>query len=57
MLEQLELWHDGQRLTAPLAELRRDRSLLAPRGIESAPLPGELAVILQALPDPLVMPR
>jgi hypothetical protein len=57
VLERLELWHDGQRLTAPLAELRRDRSLLAPRGLESAPLPGELAAILQALPDPLVMPK
>lgn len=53
----LELWHRGQRLTAPMALLRRDRSLEAPKGMESSPLPAELAAILAALPDPLVLPR
>lgn len=56
ILERLELWHRGQRLTAPLAELRRDRTLLAPHGMDAAPLPGELAAVLAALPDPLVFP-
>lgn len=57
VLERLELWHRGQRLLAPLAELRRDRTLIAPRGLESSPLPPELAAILAALPEPLVFPR
>lgn len=56
VLEQLEMWHRGQRLTAPVAELRRDRTLIAPRGMVSAPLPPELAAVLAALPDPLVLP-
>ncbi len=57
LLERLELWHQGQRLTAPLAELRRDRTLLAPRGMDSSPLPGEWAAVMAALPDPLNLPR
>lgn len=57
VLERLELWHRGQRLTAPLAELRRDRTLIAPRGMDSSALPPELAAVLAALPDPLVLPR
>lgn len=57
VLERLELWHRGQRLTAPVAQLRRDRSLIAPKGMDSAPLPGELAAVLAALPDPLVLPH
>ena len=50
LLDRLELWHRGQRLVAPVAELRRDRTLMAPRGIDSAPLPPELAAVLAALP-------
>ncbi len=57
VLERLELWHRGQRLTAPLAELRRDRTLITPRGMTSEALPAELAAVLGALPDPLVLPR
>lgn len=57
ILRQLELWHRGQRLTAAVAELRRDRTLIAPQGMSSAPLPGELAAVLAALPDPLVLPQ
>jgi hypothetical protein len=57
VLEQLEMWHRGQRLTAPVAEMRRDRTLIAPKGMTSAPLPPELAAVLAALPDPLVLPR
>ena len=56
VLEHLELWHRGQRLTAPVAELRRDRSLIA-KDMVSSPLPPELAAILAALPDPLILPR
>lgn len=56
-LVRLELWHQGQRLTAPIAELSRDRMLVAPEGLDSAPLPAECAAILAALPDPLVLPR
>jgi hypothetical protein len=55
-LRQLELWHRGSRMIAPIAELRRDRSLYAPEGCDSGPLPGELAAILAALPDPLRAP-
>jgi hypothetical protein len=57
MLSDLELWHRGQRLKAPMAELRRDRSLRVPKDMTSLPLPPELAAILAALPDPLVLPR
>lgn len=57
VLEHLEMWHRGQRLTAPVAELRRDRTLIAPRGLDSAPLPGELAAVMAALPDPLRLPQ
>ena len=57
LFEHLELWHRGQRLTAPLAEMRRDHSMIAPRGMDSAPLPPELAAVLAALPDPLTLPR
>ena len=55
--DALELWHRGQRLVAPTAELRQDKSLFAPKGIDSQPLPPELAAILSALPDPLKLPR
>lgn len=57
VLENLEMWNRGQRLTAQVVELRRDRSLMAPKGMDSSPLPPELAAILAALPDPLVLPR
>lgn len=57
VLENLEMWNRGQRLTAQVVELRRDRSLLAPKGMDSSPLPPELAAILAALPDPLILPR
>jgi hypothetical protein len=57
VLSNLEMWNRGQRLTAQVVELRRDRSLLAPKGMDSSPLPPELAAILAALPDPLVLPR
>ncbi len=57
VLERLELWHRGQRLTAPLAELRRDRTLVAPRGFSTEPLAGGPAASLRALPDPLPLPR
>lgn len=56
-LREVELWHRGQRLTAPLAEMRRDRTLIAPQGMATAPLPGELAAVLAALPDPLALPH
>ncbi len=51
ILQNLELWHRGQRLTAPVAELRRDRTLTAPKGMDSSPLAPELAALLAALPE------
>lgn len=57
VLENLEMWNRGQRVTAPVVELRRDRSLIAPKGMDSSPLPPELAAVLAALPDPLILPR
>jgi len=57
ILNNLEMWHHGQRLTAPVAELRRDRTMSTPQGMDSSPLPPELAAILSALPDPLLLPR
>lgn len=57
VLQDVELWHRGQRLTAAQAELRRDRTLIAPHGMATAPLPAELAAILAALPDPLPLPH
>ena len=57
VLSNVEMWHRGQRVTARGAELRRDRSLIAPQGMDSSPLPPELAAIMAALPDPLVLPR
>lgn len=57
VLENLEMWYRGQRLTAPVAELRRDRSLNCPKDSVLSALPPELAAVLAALPDPLVLPR
>lgn len=56
-LADLEMWNQGQRLTAPVAVLRRDHVMSAPRGMTSTALPPELAAVFAALPDPLAMPR
>lgn len=57
LLERVELWHQGERTRAPLMELHRDRTLVAPRGLDTDPLPPELAAAFAALPDPLPLPR
>lgn len=56
-LEQPEIWHQGERLRAPYLELHRDRTIVAPRGLDSDPLPPEQAAAFAALPDPLVLSR
>jgi len=56
-LERTELWHRGGRLRAPVLELHRDRTLVAPQGLDSDPLPPEQAAAFAALPDPLPLPR
>ena len=56
-LAGLELWNQGQRLLAPLAVLHQDRTLLAPQGLSSGPLPPELLAAFAALPDPLPLPH
>lgn len=56
-LADLEMWNQGQRLFAPVAILNKDRTLIAPRGLTTSPLPPELAAAFAALPDPLPLPH
>ncbi len=57
VLEHLELWYQGDLLTAPIAELRQEQGLVAPRGLTRETLPEEMRAVFAALPDPMAIPR
>jgi hypothetical protein len=57
LLDQFELYHDGARLRAPVAELREDRTIALPAGAEQDEIPPWLAASFAPLPSPLVLPR